>query len=511
MARDDVFAKRTQTVIQVAGAQRLRWELSELTTSDGHTARGAFMATVRALPEENELRMLEEALLGTKSAVTSGDVIDYFATAILAAARKFSTGWEAKALLAEDGRRKLLDAVLESAGGVGFGCGIEVIQPAQVDLDCPTLNRQQIEQMQRQAAERRAADQMDYLKRSAELFGQFESIRAATPRLSPGQVLARVSDADQADVFRAVVLASAQKRSQAKLWAVAGNYLICIDGEESAQPEMIDVPPNLGPVRSVRGDGEGNLLLGCRSGILRVNPEAVGDAGQFADPQTTSQLGFNSALVSGDKLWAAHGEAGLVCWRLDEPKNPQVAIRPAGSNIAGFSPRNLVRLDSQRLLLSSGKQLVLVSSEGGLQPIPHSGDSEIVGICPQEQRILTAHADGQICSWSPETWEITCKQRRSGNVLAAAALPWLGDVRLLLATETGGILCVGPDDEVLTQYSSPYQGLRIVAAVADKIAAVTSDRQRIMIWHSWDGKKPFLDLYLYGMAKHRIADISFAE
>ena len=87
MARDDVFAKRTQTVIQVAGAQRLRWELSELTTCDGHTARGAFMATVRALPEENELRMLEEALLGTKSAVTSGDVIDYFATAILAAAR----------------------------------------------------------------------------------------------------------------------------------------------------------------------------------------------------------------------------------------------------------------------------------------------------------------------------------------------------------------------------------------------------------------------------------------
>ncbi len=124
---------------------------------------------------------------------------------------------------------------------------------------------------------------------------------------------------------------------------------------------------------------------------------------------------------------------------------------------------------------------------------------------------MTAHADGQICSWSAETWEITCRQRRSGNVLAAAALPWLGDVRLLLATETGGILCVGPDDEVLTQYSSPYQGLRIVAAVADKIAAVTSDRQRIMIWHSWDGKKPFLDLYLYGMAKHRIADISFAE
>ena len=343
------------------------------------------------------------------------------------------------------------------------------------------------------------------------MFGQFEAIRAATPQLSPGEVLERVSAADQGDVLRAVVLASAQKRSGAKLWAVAGNYLIRIDGEESAGPRMIDVPQDLGPLRSVRGDGAGGLLLGCRSGVLRVNADSPGEAIQYADPETSSQLGFNAAVIFGGQLWASHREAGLVCWALDRPESPQTAFHPGKGSILGFSPRNLVRLDSERMIFSSGAHLVLNSQDGSPTPIGEAAGAEIVAIYGQPERILTAHADGQICAWTTDDWKISCKQRRSGNILAAAALPWLDDARLLLATEGGAILCVGPDDEVLTQYSGPYQGMRIVAGAADKVAGVTADRQRIVIWHAWDGKRPYLDLYLFGAAKHRVADIFFAE
>ena len=85
----------------------------------------------------------------------------------------------------------------------------------------------------------------------------------------------------------------------------------------------------------------------------------------------------------------------------------------------------------------------------------------------------------------------------------------MGDIRLLLATEDGPILCVGPDDELLTQFTSPYPGLRIAAGAANAIAAVTADRQRLILWHPWDGRKPFADLFVYGLARHRIADIAF--
>src|ERR1700728_1896946 len=102
MARDEVFARRTESGIQISPtAQRLRWELSELVTSDGHVARGAFTAAAPALGGAHDLRMLEEALLGSRAAVSSGDVTAYFANAIVSAARKFAGESDAKALLGE--------------------------------------------------------------------------------------------------------------------------------------------------------------------------------------------------------------------------------------------------------------------------------------------------------------------------------------------------------------------------------------------------------------------------
>jgi hypothetical protein len=85
----------------------------------------------------------------------------------------------------------------------------------------------------------------------------------------------------------------------------------------------------------------------------------------------------------------------------------------------------------------------------------------------------------------------------------------MGDARILLATDAGPLLCVGPDDELLTQFASPYPGLRIVAGAADTVAAVTGDRQRLLLWYPWDGRKPHAESFIYGLAKHRIADIAF--
>ena len=74
-----------------------------------------------------------------------------------------------------------------------------------------------------------------------------------------------------------------------------------------------------------------------------------------------------------------------------------------------------------------------------------------------------------------------------------------------LLTEDGPVVCVGPDDELLTQFTSVYPGLRIAAAAADAIAAVTADRQRLVLWHPWDGRRPiFRSVYLRpGQTSHR--------
>jgi hypothetical protein len=504
------LARRTASGIEIrASGLRLRWDLAGLATSDGHIARGSFSATARALSQPTELRMLDEALLGAKGAVSVADVVAHFNEPLLLAAKKFSRSFEAQSLLGDDTRQKLCAVLMDAAAAVAFSCGLEIIQPASVDLDCPDLQKAQFEELDRQAAQRRSAEQMDQLRRSAELFGQFQAIRASAPELSPGQVLSRIGTSDQADVLRSLMLASAKNSASSRLWAVAGNSLVRIEGADTAHAEMIVVPEKLGPLRSIRsGDGD-YLLLGCRSGVMRLNPESPGEAIQYADPETTSQLGYNAAVVMGERLWAAHGEGGLVCWMLNQPEKPVSATRPSLSKIRNFAPRNLCRLDENRLLFSTGGLLALCSNDGQVSPLGAASEADIVGIFNLGEQVLTAHADGQVAVWNAADLRVESRVSRAGRVCAAAVLPWLGDARLLLASENGPVLCVGTDDELLTQYSCPYPGLRMIAAAADAVAAVTADRQRLVLWDPWDGRKPNSESFIYGLAKHRVADIAF--
>ncbi|HEY8666312.1 MAG TPA: hypothetical protein VIL86_06590, partial [Tepidisphaeraceae bacterium] len=59
------------------------------------------------------------------------------------------------------------------------------------------------------------------------------------------------------------------------------------------------------------------------------------------------------------------------------------------------------------------------------------------------------------------------------------------------------------------QYNSAYRSLRLVAGAADRVAAISSDRQRLIVWNAWDGSKPAAEFYLAGLARHRIADVDF--
>jgi hypothetical protein len=88
-------------------------------------------------------------------------------------------------------------------------------------------------------------------------------------------------------------------------------------------------------------------------------------------------------------------------------------------------------------------------------------------------------------------------------------MPWLGDVRLLLANDDGPVDCIGLDDALVSEYLSPYRGLKILTAAADLIAAVSPDRQRVIFWHSWDGQRPIGEVHVTGKVKHRVADVEF--
>jgi hypothetical protein len=490
-----------------AAAMRVSWQLNDLATSDGHTVHAIYSCAVRALPDANDQKMLEETFLASRPAVGAADVSNHFERTLRSAAASHARTLGAEELLAESGRHTLVAALRSAGEALAFSCGIELLPPNQLDLECPSLGREQFERLERQTAQRRAAEQVDHLRRSGELFDQFQKLRAAAPELSPGQVLGRLGLGDQADALRSLLVAAAHQSKPATLWAVAGPYLVQILGDKAdSAPEarLINVPADLGPLRSVQGDGAG-LLLGCRGGVMRFDPTSAGDATLYQDPRISSQLGFNAVVRMADRIWASHGEAGVVAWRADQPDQPEITIAPQA---ATGSARNLIGIGN-RLAFSAGSQIIIVEQDGRAQPPISVADSPIAALFYQPGRILSVHEDGAICVLSGQPMTPQAPQHRAGRISAAGSLPWLGDLRLLLATEDGPILCTGVDDELITQYCSPHRGVRIVAAASNLVAAVSSDRQRLILWNSWDGRAPCAELHLYSQTRHRIADIAF--
>ncbi len=165
----------------------------------------------------------------------------------------------------------------------------------------------------------------------------------------------------------------------------------------------------------------------------------------------------------------------------------------------------------------AGKQTIVGASAGRLfklhedrrvEFLSGTSDQDIVAILAMGDELVIVRADGLIERRAAHDLAVKSQQHYRGEIASAAGLPWLGGMRLLLAGGTGPICCIGLDDELVTHYRSPYPHARMVCAARDAVAAVTPDRQRLVIWPIWDGREPATENHIAALARHRIADIA---
>lgn len=486
--------------------------LAGLQSADAHALEVAFTFSARAIDQRGDREMFAEAFLSDRDAATSDDVSAHFSPKLHDGAEPLLAQRSAEEWTGGAHREAVVEALRAAAKPVAFACGVEVLPPFDLSIESPTLEREKLEAMQRKLAERRAAGQAEHVQRAAELLRQFEALRQTMPGLSPGQLLDRVSPADRGSMLQTLLLASGGGGAAAQLRAVAGTSVISVDTRaDSPRPAVSELPSDLGPLRSVQPAtlaGRRGLLVGAQVGVLFADAAAASDAVRFRDAGVTSPLGFNAAVVAGDLIWASHGDAGVVAWRADAPGEPPVrTIRQQGS-------RNVVAVDDQRVIYSAGGDVFVASADDGEQPrrVGTSGSTApVIFLAADAGAVMVVRSDGFVESLNAATLEPHCAgARRCGDVTAACLLPWLGSHRLLLATEDGPVQCVGQDDPLVTQYASAHRGLRAIAASTDTIAALSSDRQRLILWRTWDASKPAAEIHVAGLTRHRAADVCFA-
>jgi hypothetical protein len=501
------IARRVEGATQVRTSPlRSRLRLSALTSSDDHSLEIAFTCGIAALDTHVERQMLTEAFLSDRDAVSADDVLGHFSAALRAAAARAIAKQPAEYWLNDSSRPELIETFRAAAKPVAFNCGVELLPPFELSVESPTLQREKLETMQRKLAERRAAGQVEHVQRAAEMLKQFQTLREATPGLSPGQILDRVNPADRGSMLETLLLATSSG-GERELWVVAGPNLVRINPRvEPPTTQLIPLPTHLGPLRSVQPseiNGSNRLLIGAQTGVFLFDPSARDQTIEYADTEIASPLGFNSVVRVNDTIFATHAEAGLVAWRSDD-KKPAFAIRPQDHQ----RPANVTELDDHRVIYSAGGNVFIADGEGKVLPVSSGGEA-VMFIAVEGDHVLIARATGLVEQLDRETFNRVAAAQRAGDICSAGLLPWLGSTRLLLATEDGPVQCIGTDDPLVTQYASPHRGLRAVAAVADTVAGVSGDRQRLVLWKSWDGRKPFAEIHLANVARHRVADVCF--
>jgi hypothetical protein len=211
-----------------------------------------------------------------------------------------------------------------------------------------------------------------------------------------------------------------------------------------------------------------------------------------------SEYGFTAVTTIGNQLWACHREGGVVGWQSGRTNEPQMILSPAQ---LGGEPKNLIAAG----VFSVGARLLRLSD---LHPLFES-NSPIVGVMAIDGQIIIACENGTITQLDAITFEKTGELQASGKLSGAALLPWLSSARLLLNRADGPIECIGLEDQLVTQFTAGHPGMRAVTACGGKLAAMSSDRQRVLLWNAWDGRRTAAEIYLTGLTHHRIADISF--
>jgi len=172
-------------------------------------------------------------------------------------------------------------------------------------------------------------------------------------------------------------------------------------------------------------------------------------------------------------------------------------------------------LDESRLLFSGQNRLMMLQraddgDEPKLAARAAAADlrAEIIAVLPDATRAIVVCKDGTVHIRDRQTLEKISEEKRCGAVASAALLPWLGSTRLLLGTEEGPVLCIGLEDELVTQYVSPYSGMKALAAAADVIVGLSADRQRMVLWNTWNGRQTVADIFVTAVARHRAADVA---
>ncbi len=402
-----------------------------------------------------------------------------------------------------------------------FAIGVEATN-VRVVADAPQLRERQA--LNEMTAAARAAE-----GHAASLLATFEDILRKNPQVPPGRLLAALPEADQKPTLLKLHEAAFDKDHD-RLLVAAGSQVL--DWSQRSTATIAEVTDSLGSIRRLRVvmlDDQATVLAGTRYG-LSVWPgddpdDAVGHLPHLDDSTSASGFGAIDACSTpyegepADWFWlgrTGEGVSGVWCRRRSAAA--PLRIRDLSLKTLGLSSvKAIAALPKGSVLAAGGRTLVRVKADDhdAVEHVDAEGDTVALLRRPSGG-VLAVLADGSVKCLvldPPEEDAIaicpTGGASFSGPVVSACVVPWLGDVRIAGLLRDGGIEVVGLDDSVRLSYACDHGELVELSAGVGRLAAVTADRQRLVIWRLDQPDRPMVDEHLIAETRTRLSDVAF--
>ncbi len=459
----------------------------------GHGVSGTVELLLRCLARDDEMAALHRALLNddTLTLERLSEVLTQAGTD--AALRSFVHAQPAETLVHGDPRDALLANLRDALQKFLFSAGLDLERLGRVSFTSGTLAEHEarerdtarrlheVEARQRvaQAALAATHKRLDGL---GEIMAKLRAAAAGDDSLQWRDLLPTLTPGERGRLLENLWRLTPNRTTARAVVAVVGNECVWLD---PAQPgeirRQVDLPDDLGGLRSVAFDGRGSLLVGAALGVWRVEAASGAVQTRYAVPDAAMpRTGFNASCVVGDRLYATHSQLGAWSWALDEPQDASALLTPA----AGV-PRTIraVTPDARgRILFATDDRVRAFDADGGEVWQSAAADSSIHCVAPLEDTLYIGTAGGTLLRVGlerPAPW--ISVHRILGAVESLAARRWDDLVELVLPAAGDGVVGVYGEEGIVSRLLEAPVPVRRVWACDDTLVALSETRDRLIV------------------------------
>ncbi|MBC7784754.1 MAG: hypothetical protein H7144_13030 [Burkholderiales bacterium] len=460
-------------------------EFRPIISRDGHEVIVSFESAMRLVDRAADVELFKEQMLAGHDSVTVDRVRQRLMPLLEGTLREFAAQHEAGSCGGFSATIEQL--LLHRANEIGFGCGLEFIPPTRVAVHCPAIEaRRVVEQVERH--------------RHEQLDRQLDRAASILQRARQAGAVGVMGDALRADEQATLLQMLLRESAAVPVLVAAGSSLIRVE-PHTAHTEPVNVPPGIGPLRSVQAllSTSGTITaLGGRSGVAILTHDDLPPRVYTTDAQ--SDRGINSIAIDqrAGTLVAAHTELGLLRWDLTTAESlPTIAV---------LAPvRSLIAV-GDRLYAAAGNNIIAVEDTSAR--IVHTGEGQIVSLLCTADSLWAIRQTGAVERLArSDPSQRLAGFDRSTQLQTAAMVQSEGLSVLALAGEFGPVELVSTAGTPLLELHSPFHGLRRLAHAGRFVIGVSADRQQLITWDTQHPAAPVRTSNILARFGNRIADI----